>query len=168
MHKALKRLIPWPLYSILVRTMESSVVRRLRYWGLAHYCPICCSHVRRFLDYGRITVLRNEECPFCGSHRRHRMMWLYLNAKRQQLFGKPGVRLLEVAPLKVFSDRFKRDRNLDYLSADLSSPLAMVKMDLTSIDYPDNSFDAIYCSHVLEHIPDDRSAMRELFRVLAP
>ena len=56
--------------------------------------------------------------------------------------------------------------NLDYISADLNSPMAMVKMDITNILYEDNSFDVILCSHVLEHVVDDRKAMRELFRVL--
>ena len=42
----------------------------------------------------------------------------------------------------------------------------MVKMDITGIEYPDESFDVIYCSHVLEHVPDDRKAMREFHRVL--
>lgn len=58
--------------------------------------------------------------------------------------------------------------NLDYISADLNSPMAMVKMDITNILYEDNSFDVILCSHVLEHVVDDRKAMRELFRVLKP
>jgi SAM-dependent methyltransferase len=42
----------------------------------------------------------------------------------------------------------------------------MIKMDITNIDYPDQSFDVIYCSHVLEHVQDDRKAMREFYRVL--
>lgn len=58
--------------------------------------------------------------------------------------------------------------NLDYISADLDSPLAMVKMDITNILFENNSFDVILCSHVLEHIIDDNKAMRELFRVLKP
>jgi SAM-dependent methyltransferase len=44
----------------------------------------------------------------------------------------------------------------------------MVEMDVTSIQYPDDCFDVIYCSHVLEHVPDDRAAIRELYRVLKP
>ncbi|WP_442505051.1 methyltransferase domain-containing protein [Novipirellula sp. SH528] len=44
---------------------------------------------------------------------------------------------------------------IDYLSADLVNPKALVKMDLTEIEYPNNSFDVVYCSHVLEHIQDD-------------
>jgi len=44
----------------------------------------------------------------------------------------------------------------------------MVKMDITKIEYSDNVFDVIYCSHVLEHVDDDRKAMRELYRVLKP
>jgi predicted SAM-dependent methyltransferase len=58
--------------------------------------------------------------------------------------------------------------NLDYVSADINSPLAMVKMDITNIPCEDNSFDTILCSHVLEHVMDDQKAMRELFRVLKP
>lgn len=44
----------------------------------------------------------------------------------------------------------------------------MVRMDITQIDFPDNSFDVIYCSHVLEHVVDDRQAMQEFYRVLRP
>src|SRR5205814_9838929 len=55
-----------------------------------------------------------------------------------------------------------------YVTADLdaSDPLVDVQMDITDIHYPDRSFDVIYCSHVLEHVPDDRKAMREFCRVL--
>lgn len=64
--------------------------------------------------------------------------------------------------------RLKRVPGVDYLSGDLYSPRAMVKMDITDIHYPDNSFSVIYCSHVLEHVPEDRKAIAEFFRVLAP
>ena len=81
------------------------------------------------------------------------------------------MKLLHIAPAsneKRLVEFFRRIPGLDYLSGDLSSPLAMVPMDITDIQYPDNSFDAILCLHVLEHVPDDRKAMRELFRVLKP
>lgn len=58
--------------------------------------------------------------------------------------------------------------NLDYISADLESPLATVRMDITNILFDDNTFDVILCVHVLEHVMDDRKAMRELYRVLKP
>jgi ubiquinone/menaquinone biosynthesis C-methylase UbiE len=56
----------------------------------------------------------------------------------------------------------------NYISADLLSPRAMIKMDITDIQFSDDYFDAIYCSHVFEHVPDDRKAMREFYRVLNP
>lgn len=64
-------------------------------------------------------------------------------------------------------ERLKSIDHFEYVSADLQDGRAMIKMDLTDIQFPENSFDVIYCSHVLEHITDDRKAMRELFRVLA-
>jgi SAM-dependent methyltransferase len=76
--------------------------------------------------------------------------------------------MLHVAPESQLSRIFQESDCIDYLSADLSSITAMVAMDITDIQYEDNTFDAIYCSHVLEHVPDDRTAMRELYRVLKP
>ncbi|MDG2390066.1 MAG: methyltransferase domain-containing protein [Planctomycetaceae bacterium] len=76
--------------------------------------------------------------------------------------------MLHIAPEPILSQIFNRADFIEYLSADLSNPNAMVNFDLTDIPYADNSFDVIYCSHVLEHIPDDRQAMRELRRVMTP
>lgn len=75
--------------------------------------------------------------------------------------------MLHVAPEPCFKQRFETWLNDDYITADLSDPHAMVKMDICDIQYPDDSFDVIYCSHVLEHVQDDKKAIREFFRVLA-
>lgn len=66
-----------------------------------------------------------------------------------------------------FERRFRRQIGAGYLTADLLLP-ADEKMDITGIQHPDDSFDVVYCSHVLEHVPDDRKAMREFYRVLKP
>ena len=62
--------------------------------------------------------------------------------------------------------RFKRQANLEYITSDLYSPLADVKADICALPFEDESFDVVLCNHVLEHIPDDTQAMRELYRVL--
>jgi predicted SAM-dependent methyltransferase len=74
--------------------------------------------------------------------------------------------MLYVAPMRELETKFKWIRGLDCLTADLNDPKAMVKMDITNIQYPDNSFDIIICSHVLEHVSEDRKAISELRRVL--
>ena len=58
--------------------------------------------------------------------------------------------------------------NLDYTTTDLNSPLADVKADITAIPFDNDQYDLIICNHVLEHIPDDLKAMREIYRVLKP
>jgi SAM-dependent methyltransferase len=73
-----------------------------------------------------------------------------------------------VAPEPILEERFRCAPGVDYLSADLDPQRAMMAMDLMDIDLPDEAFDAIFCSHVLEHVEDDRRALRELWRVLAP
>jgi len=76
--------------------------------------------------------------------------------------------VLHVAPEPAVEGILRSWPEVEYLSADLRPGRAMVTMDVTRIDRPDGSFDAIWCSHVLEHVPDDRAAMAELRRVLAP
>ncbi len=109
--------------------------------------------------------LLNAVCPWCGSHVRHRALWLYIE-RRTDLLTKP-TRLLHLAPEHVLAERLRSRPNVDYLSADLDQT-AMENRDLTDVPHPDDSFDAIVCSHVLEHISDDRAAMRELRRILRP
>jgi len=83
------------------------------------------------------------------------------------LFEGPPKKVLHVAPEGSLEARLKKRIGSGYLSADLQ-PGAMVQMDICDIRYPDASFDVVFCSHVLEHVPDDRRAMRELRRVLRP
>jgi SAM-dependent methyltransferase len=73
-----------------------------------------------------------------------------------------------VAPEPALTNLLRRARGLEIVSADLDSPFATVSLDITKIEMADASFDVILCSHVLEHVHDDRRAMRELWRILRP
>jgi len=133
------------------------------YIGQKYQCPICNRKFRTLLPSGKRP---NALCPKCGSEERHRLIWLYL-IQRTNLF-KDHLRILHFAPEKFFQKKIESCPNLNYISADLSHPSAMIKMDITDILFKDNTFDVILCSHVLEHIQNDHKAMKELFRVLKP
>jgi hypothetical protein len=141
-------------------------VDKWRHFGLTRYCPCCKSYLRRFSACGLIPRLE-AQCPLCGSLERHRLICLYVTRKTD-LFDRRRKKMLHVAPEPPLSHLFRKARSVDYISADLFAPHAMVKMDITDIRYPDNTFDVIYCSHVLEHVAEDRRAMREFCRVLKP
>jgi len=134
--------------------------------GLRFYCPICRIWFARFQDHG-IPPRPNIRCPQCGSLDRHRLDWVFLNQGTDLLDGRPK-RVLHVAPERWLEPRLRRVPGLEYISADLNNPRAMVKMDITDIQFPDDHFSAIYCSHVLEHVPDDHKALSEFYRVLRP
>jgi SAM-dependent methyltransferase len=101
------------------------------------------------------------------SHPRLRLAWLFLSTRTDLLDGRPK-RILHVAPEPALGQLLRDARGLEIVSADLDSPHAMVRLDLTRIEMADASFDVILCSHVLEHVQDDRRAMRELWRILRP
>lgn len=157
----IRRFAPRPLQPLLLRIVP--ILKRMFYFGVARYCPVCRSWLRSFHPH-KLVPEAIILCPVCGSLDRHRLAWLFLERKSDLFDGKPK-KLLHIAPESEFETRFKRINGLDYLSGDLENP-AMVKMDITSIQYPDDSFDVIICCHVLEHVPDDRKAMSELYRVL--
>jgi ubiquinone/menaquinone biosynthesis C-methylase UbiE len=76
--------------------------------------------------------------------------------------------MLHIAPEKSLRRVFLEHRNIDYVSGDLDSPVAMLKIDIMNIQFPESAFDVIICKHVLEHVQDDEKAMAELYRVLRP
>lgn len=141
-----------------------SIPYYLPYSGNRRFCPVCQRSSRSFRQFGIISR-DDARCFHCGSLERHRLLWLFLS-KRTNLFDGKAKKVLHVAPEPCFEERFRKHLGQGYLTADLLAPNVMVKMDITDIQYPDESFDVIYCSHVLEHVPDDRKAMREFFRVL--
>jgi len=79
-----------------------------------------------------------------------------------------NLKLLDMAPVDCLQRKFRAVPNIDYISVDLESPMAMVKMDITDMQFSSNQFDCIICYHVIEHMPDDQMAMKEIFRVLKP
>ncbi|MBW2269950.1 MAG: methyltransferase domain-containing protein [Deltaproteobacteria bacterium] len=149
---------PWPLEPL--RRIVTGEVRH------SHTCPCCERTARRFLDSpnGQRPGVR---CPHCNSRPRHRILHLFLR-ERTDLFDGQPTRLLHVAPNPRISLQLTSAPWIDYVSADLQRPTAMLKMDITDIQLPDASFDVIICNHVLEHVPEDRRAMRELCRILRP
>ena len=141
-----------------------NVMLALPYYGKGRYCSVCGKSSSHFMTYG--TPRReNAKCFHCSALERHRLLGLFLQKKTDLFDGKPK-KILHVAPEPCLESMLKERLGGDYLTADLFNPRAMVKMDICDIQYPDQSFDVIYCSHVLEHVPEDKQAMREFFRVL--
>jgi len=137
------------------------------YLGDKVECLVCNHTYRKFMPFGRLQAARdNALCPNCLSLERHRMMWYFL--KNKTGFFNDTLGMLHIAPEYCFIKRFKSLENLNYISGDLESPLAMVKMNVLDIPFHDKMFDVVFCNHVLEHLEDDLKAMSEIYRVLKP
>ncbi len=151
--------------------------------GSKHLCYICNRTPRHFHPYrnGLQSVspfvrelqivgsdVENFSCPLCGCHDRERHLVMYFD--RLSLWGKvKGGDVLHFAPERHFSTRIEHQRPATYIKADLSpSSSDIQEIDATRIPFGDEHFDVIICNHVLEHIPDDKKALSELFRVLRP
>jgi SAM-dependent methyltransferase len=129
-----------------------------------YFCPCCERCLTEWLDWN--SYHQKVECPNCKAHPRQRLFQLHLNQHPDLLQG--DLKVLHFAPEYIFRQQFSAMKNLEYITADLNNPAVDIRIDIINIPYPDNTFDVILCSHVLEHVPDDRKAMSELFRVLKP
>jgi SAM-dependent methyltransferase len=134
------------------------------YYGNNVQCPIDGRTYRKFLPYGRLESRPNALCPSSLSLERHRLLWLFLKNKTN--FFSSKIKMLHIAPELCFMDVFEKMENLEYVTGDIESPLAKVKMDVLDIPFPENSFDVVFCNHVMEHVEDDIKAMSEIHRVL--
>ncbi len=138
---------------------------RIHYFGTQRYCPACKSSIKHFLAYGETQTRQEAKCPVCGLLERHRASFLLLPREIKTL-GLKQPKILHFAPEVRLETFFKSIAGPNYLSADLSNEHATVNFDIMDIPYPENSFNFIYCSHVLEHVPDDIQALKEMRRVL--
>ena len=160
--------IPRP---VLQRIAEWAVpIMGLLYIGKGKECPLCGCRRRKFLPYGYVTQRENALCPNCLALERHRTLWLWL--LRESDIGRGAMalpRLLHVAPEVALMRKFHKiyaAQPADYVTADLESPLADMHFDIQHIPLEDESFDAVICNHILEHVEDDYQAMREILRIL--
>ena len=164
------------LFKLVLNTIPRPILIRLSYVarpilalalkGNTFTDPIDGKSFKSFLPYGYGTQRNNVLSPSTLSLERHRLLWLYLN-EQTDFFTAPK-KVLHFAPEQAFYKLFRNQKNLDYTTTDLFSPLADVKADICDLPFEDNQYDVILCNHVLEHIPDDTKAMQELYRVLKP
>ena len=127
--------------------------------------PIDGRSFRKLMPYGYEKLRDNVLSPSTFSLERHRLLWLFLKTTD---FFKGNKKVLHFAPEQAFFNRFKKMKNLDYVTTDINSPLADVKADICNLPFEDNTFDFILCNHVLEHIEDDVKDINELYRVMKP
>ena len=154
----------FPRTWLIILSIRLRPLIKLYFKGNKFTDPIDGSSYRKFLPYGYQNLRQNALCPGTLSLERHRLLWLYL-VRETEFLDKP-LTVLHVAPEQVFYKKFKSFKNWNYTTTDLHSPLADVKADICHLPFKDHTYDLVLCNHVLEHIPNDRKAMKELYRVL--
>jgi SAM-dependent methyltransferase len=132
---------------------------------MRRHCPICGATFLRF-KRSRPGSRDRGACPRCDSRQRHRHLWVFLQRHTDLFEARP--RTLHFAPEKGIERALRERLGERYVTADLEPGRGDLTADITALDLPDAAFDAVLCVHVLEHVPDDAAAMRELHRVLAP
>src|SRR5690606_9384691 len=164
------------IFKVVLNTIPRPVLIKLSYLarpflefslkGEKYEDPIDGKKFKKFLPYGYENQRENVLSPSTLSLERHRLLWLYLKDKTG--FFTEELKVLHFAPEQAFYKRFRKLKNVDYTTTDLNSPLADVKADICDLPFEDNTYDFILCNHVLEHIPDDTKAIKELYRLLNP
>ncbi len=169
------------LKSKIPRETKLGILRILNY-GNRFYCNCCDSKIRKFRSGGaenpvldELIVVgagyhKNDYCPVCKSSYRHRIVKLYLD--HTGIFSK-SIRVLHIAPESQIAFIFSKKPDIEYIAGDIdperySYYTRAVKADVTSLQFDTDYFDLLLCNHVLEHIPDDKRAMKEIYRVLKP
>lgn len=171
------------IFSERVRVFRYELQETLSYYprllfrlGSRFECPLCGWHFRRFRPAGfhypviiekRVIGGHYHEdniCPHCLSNARERLAYLFLRA-RTPVFTQEAL-LLHVAPEPELASALKLSPNIRYISSDLSLPGVMTRFDVLHMPFADQTFDAVICNHVMEHVADDGSAMAEVYRVL--
>ena len=127
-----------------------------------YICPIC-NYKGPFMDKNN---RHHAKCPKCGELERARMAMLVVNEIYDD-HKASQTDVLHISPenflRKIFKKKYK-----SYISSDLYRKDVDHQFDIEEIPYPDNSFDLVFASHVLEYVKNDKKAINEIKRVLRP
>ena len=159
-------------------------IRRARWFGFRHRCPVCGAAVRRYLPEGyaipvlsELDVVGGEHraertCPLCHANTRARLVWWHL-VSQARILERPA-RVLHLAPELCIYRRLRAVPTVAYQAADRDGARygfasgRLCAADATALPYPDARFDLVIANHILEHIEDDWGALAEIRRVLRP
>lgn len=129
-------------------------------------CPCCNWQGWRLYDYIEVGyTVRNSVCPQCKSHSRHRYLYLWLS-EGSSLASKCGITLL-FAMEKALAPLWAKAPHLKVYRVDIDEARGVNMLaDIQKLPVKSNAVDLIWCHHVLEHVENDRAAIKELHRVL--
>lgn len=171
-----------------VRALQARVRTRLA----KYHCPVCNSGVVAFQPlpeyyaenakrYGYFFKVEEAEtcndlgysCPSCQASDRDRLYALYLKDYLRDLKSDTVATIVDFAPSPPLSEFIRGQiarsvQRISYRTADAFKEDVDDKVDIAELPYQDGEFDFFICSHVLEHVTDDRRALRELYRILKP
>jgi SAM-dependent methyltransferase len=149
---------------------------------LPFYCPVCDTKISHFepLDDFYIQAYKNHKfpyplegfetlnyknyyCPKCHASDRDRLIALFL---KEQVWDRE-ITVMQFAPSESLSGFITKNPRVKYRTADLFMRGVDDKVDLMDMHiYQDETFDIFICSHVLEHVDNDKKALSEIYRVL--
>ncbi|MDE1190688.1 MAG: methyltransferase domain-containing protein [Arachidicoccus sp.] len=156
------------------RTLRG-IIKSKAYKGDEVYCPCCNKHFSHFADFKYSLELTNSkrfkdtykniDCPYCYSHPRHRIVCFSLNHIKEKLKKNNVTALMIGAEYSI--EKWFRDNQINFITTDLFDKTADIKADIQNMPFDNNSQSLIICNHVLEHVPNVKVALKELYRILS-
>lgn len=152
-------------------------------YGNKHKCYICGNTFNQFIKYHggtrnipefrlRLNLVDSDRdnfgCPYCPAYDRERHLFMFFDKINfwEQL---PKLKILHFAPEKNLSKKIDSYNPIKYIKADFNPYQEdTLKIDATNIPYQNDTYNLVICNHVLEHIPDYLTALKEIYRVLKP
>jgi len=181
------------LWRSVVKWRAKALQAKVRSLGAKYCCPVCDYHVKAFQPlpefyvdnlqkYGFPFEAEDAEtcnhqgflCPSCQATDRDRLYALYLQDYLMGLKSDGVIKIVDFAPSAPLSHFIRKlialpGQDISYRTADACAEGVDDRVDVTEMRiYEDSQFDFFICSHVLEHVSDDRKALRELYRILKP